>query len=228
MSRSTLLKVLLVFVTSVLVSFSLQRFFQIDLETIQRFVTAAGIWAPLAYSWILFLGLTIPFNPISDSITVSIAALVFPPWIAVITTFFAHTLALSANYWLAREYGSKILGRLLSAAEVKKIEDLKPKLHPGFVFGLRFLLPLNAIGFDFISYAAGIARMSFRDFYISSIVPWTILNLLFFSTAGYLRNISPGLILLPIVLLVVLPGLYFTFRQKEGLIAKIKSFLKLK
>lgn len=179
MSRQSLLKILLIFLLSVLISFSLQRYFHFGLKDVQDFVVSAGIWAPLAYTWILFLGLAVPFNPISDTITVTIAALVFPSWLAVLTTFVAQSFALSVNYWLSREYGVKILSKVLSKEEAKKIEDLKTKLHPGWIFGFRFLLPLNAVGFDFISYAAGIARMDFRKFYLASIVPWTLLSLTF-------------------------------------------------
>jgi uncharacterized membrane protein YdjX (TVP38/TMEM64 family) len=226
MSRETLLKIGLLFLLSVLISLSLQRFFHIGLSDIQDFVTSAGIWAPLVYALILFLGLSIPFNPISDSITVSIAALVFPPIVAILMTFVAHTIALTVNYWIAREFGLRILRRLLSKSEVKKIEDLGPRIHPGWIFGFRFLLPLNAIGFDFISYAAGIARMDFKKFFFSSIIPWTILSIAFFSSASLLREVNPGLIFLPIVILVVIPSIYFASRRKENIWDRIKNFFK--
>lgn len=228
MSRQTLIKIGLIFLASLVISFVLQRFFHVGLTEIQAFVVATGVWAPLVYSLILFLGLVVPFNPISDSITVSIAALVFPPAVAIAMTFFAHTLALTVNYTVSRAWGDDLLTRILSKHEVDKIQKFGPKIKPWWIFGFRFLLPLNAIGFDFISYAAGISKMDFKKFFVASIIPWTILNVLFFSSAGYLRNINPGLIFVPFIFLVLAPVAYFSLSRKQSFREKIVSFLKRK
>jgi uncharacterized membrane protein YdjX (TVP38/TMEM64 family) len=226
MSRQTLIKIGLLFLVSLLISITVQRVFKVSLEDIQNLVTSTGIWAPLVYLLVLFLGLSVPFNPISDSITVSIAALVFPSWVAILMTFVSHCLALTANYLIARAWGDDLLRKLLSKEEVKQIEKLGPKIHPGLIFGLRFILPLNGIGFDFISYSSGIAHVRFRSFFIASIVPWTILSFVFFFSAGYLRNISPSLIFLPMVFLIFIPILYFATRKKTGLWERLKNLRK--
>lgn len=225
MSRATLLKLGLIFLISVSISFSLQRFFHIGLAEIKTFVLAAEIWAPLVYGLVLFLGLTVPFNPISDSITVSIAALVFPPPIAILMTFIAHSLSLLANYTVGRAWGDDLLRKILSKEEVTRIEKLGPKINPLWVFSFRFLLPLNAVGFDFISYAAGISHMDFRRFFLASIVPWTVLSIVFFSSAGLLRDINPSLIFLPILVLVLVPALYFSLKNKESVQSSIRKLI---
>lgn len=228
MSRHTLIKIGLLFLVSLALSFILQRFFHIGLTEIQKFVVATGVWAPLVYSLILLLGLSVPFNPISDSIVVSIAALVFPSTIAILMTFLAHSLALTINYWASRAWGDDLLRKLLSKNEVEKIQQLGPKIKPWWVFGFRFLLPLNAIGFDFISYAAGISKMDFKGFFLASIIPWSILSVLFFSSAGYLRDINPSLIFLPFFILIFLPLVYLSLWKKQSFFRRLEDFFKRK
>ena len=226
MSRKTLLRIGLLFFASLILSFSLQRVFQVSLTEIQEFVTAAGVWAPLVYCLILLLGLVVPFNPVSDSIVVSIAALVFPPFVAILMTFIAHSIGLTINYSLARTYGDDLLRKLLSKEEVGKIERLGPKISPFWIFGFRFLLPLNGLGFDIISYAAGIAHMDPKKFYLASIVPWTILSILFFTSSGFLRELNPVLIFLPLIILVIIPLVVLSIQKNQALRKSLQTFMK--
>lgn len=228
MSRQTLLKLGLIFLLSVLISLSLQRIFQISLDDVQDLVTASGVWAPLVYCLVLFLGLTVPFNPMSDSVTVSLAALVFPPAVAILMTFIAHSLALLVNYSLARTWGDDLLRKILTKPEVEKVDKLAPKLHPGWIFGFRFLLPLNTVGIDVISYSAGVAKMDFVKFYLASIIPWTTLNIIFFTSSSWLRDIHPALIFVPIILLILLPAAYLSYKNKDNLTLSVRKFIEKK
>ncbi len=217
MNRKSLFKLVAIFLCSLLFSFLLQRYFHVGLTQIQEFVTDAGVWAPLVYCLILFLGLSVPFNPISDSITVSIAALVFPPLVAILMTFIAHTAALTANYFVARTWGDDLLRRVLSKEELARIEKLGPRINPFWIFGFRFLLPLNAVGFDFISYAAGLSRMDFGRFYLASILPWTFLSIVFFTSSSLLRGINPALIFVPILLIIAIPATYLSIKNRSSI-----------
>lgn len=225
MSRQTLLKISLIFLFSVSLSFALQRIFQISLTDVQNLVTVAGVWAPLVYCLVLFLGLTVPFNPMSDSITVSLAALVFPPEVAIAMTFIAHSLALLVNYSISRTWGDDLLRKILTKEEVEKVDKLGPKLHIGWIFGFRFLLPLNTVGIDVISYGAGIAKIDFVKFYLASIIPWTILNVIFFTSSSLLRDIHPILIFVPIALLILLPMAYFSYKNRASLTVTAKEVI---
>ena len=220
MRKKLFAKFLIVFLVAFIVSVLLQRIFQISLKDLETTVNSFGLLAPIAYSIILTLGLSVPFNPVSDYLTVNLAAFLFHPLVAIVGTFAAHTLALTVNYWLARKFGWKILSRLLSGDEGNYLADLAEKIRPSQIFWLRWLLPLTAVGIDFVSYAAGLANLSFLRFYLVSIVPWTIINVLFFSSTNFVIDRATILFFIPGIIIVVTP-LVVLYLSKQN--ARIKS-----
>jgi len=227
MERNTLGKIFLTFLISLFLSFLLQKIFQIDLQKIRDLVSSFGPAAPLAYTVLLTFGLTIPFNPISDLLVISLAALIFPPFVSVISTFTAHLLALSINYWVGRRFLNPLLKKILSKAEINKVENLSKRINLGLVFGFRFLLPLTAIGVDVVSYASGLIKLPFGKFLIVSIVPWTIFNVFYFYSSSYLREINAFLIMLPVGVLVLVPALILAFKEKDSLKDRLLKFFKI-
>ncbi len=226
MDRKTLSKLLLIFSVSFFGSILIQQIFHIDIGTIRGLVAYFGPAAPIAYSGLLFLGLSVPFNPVSDLLLVTLASLIFPPILSVSATFVAHIAALTVNYWVGRRYLEAILQKLLSKSEVDKVEDLSRKINLRWILGLRFLLPLTAVGIDAVSYASGLARLPFFKFLIVSMIPWTVFKVLYFYSSSYLREINPALIVLPASILVGIPTLIFAFRRKETLKEKILKAIK--
>lgn len=216
MERKTLFKFLLVFSLVSIVSFFLGKIFQINLSELQEFVSSFGIFAPLAYAILLACGLSIPFNPMPDYLMVNLAAIILPLPSAIMATFFAHAFSLTVNYFIGRRFGWKFILRFTNEKERKNLEDLSKKITPLKVFYLRWLLPLTAIGIDAVSYAAGISKMPFRKFFIASIVPWTILNILFFVFTKYAISKSTVLFFIPGVVLILTPVLiHFLFRKRK-------------
>lgn len=226
MDRKTIFKIVVIFLISFFGSILLQQLFKVDLHTIRSLVDYFGPAAPIAYSVLLFLGLTIPLNPISDLLVVSLASLLFSPLVSVSATFITHLAALTANYFVGRSFLELFLQKILSKNEVEKIEDLSYKINLRWIFGLRFLLPLTAIGIDAVSYASGLANLNFWKFLLVSMIPWTIFNILYFYSSGYLREINPALIVVPIGLLVGIPALFLAARHQETLKEKISQLVK--
>ncbi|MEX0621877.1 MAG: VTT domain-containing protein [Candidatus Woykebacteria bacterium] len=205
MRKKLFLKFLVVFLVAFIVSVVLQRIFQISLKDLETLVNSFGLLAPIAYSIILTLGLSVPFNPVSDYLTVNLAAFLFSPATAIIGTFVAHSLGLSINYWVASRFGWKILSRLVSHQEANYLADLAEKIKLSQIFWLRWLLPLTAVGIDFVSYAAGLASLNFVRFYLVSIIPWTVLNILFFSSTNFVIDRSTILFFIPGLIIVATP-----------------------
>jgi uncharacterized membrane protein YdjX (TVP38/TMEM64 family) len=112
-SRRTALRLGLLVAIILVASLVAQRYIDIDRDDIEDAVDRAGMLAPAVYAVVLFLGLSVPFNPVSDLATVSVAALVFEPHVSVGATFVAHTSALIVNYTVARRFGSRVV-RLLA------------------------------------------------------------------------------------------------------------------
>jgi uncharacterized membrane protein YdjX (TVP38/TMEM64 family) len=217
MDRKTIFKVFLIFLISFFGSILLQVIFNIDLDKIRGVVSYFGSAAPVAYSILLILGLTVPFNPISDLLIVSLAALIFPPLVSVVATAVAHVAALTVNYYIGQHYLDLILRKLLSKKEVEKVENLSLRINLRWIFGLRFLLPLTAIGIDVISYAAGLAKLPFLKFLLVSLLPWSTFNILYFYSSSFLRDINPALIVVPAGILIGIPALIIAFRRRETL-----------
>ena len=75
------------------------------------------------------------------------------------------------------------------------------------MFALRFVLPLTAIGIDFVSYFSGMRRLGFARFYVASIVPWSAFSVVYFYSTAYLRDRSLLLFLVPALVLILGPSL---------------------
>ncbi len=228
MSRKTVLKFIVIFIVFGLISFFVEKVFNINLDTLKDLVASFGDFAPVFYSVMLFLGLSVPLNPISDFLVVSLAALIFPPVTAVIATFFAHIMALTTNYWIARRFEHVVLRRITSADETESIEKLSKKIKPSWIFGLRFLLPLTAIGIDIVSYAAGTARINYKKFMLVSLIPWTFYSILFFFSTSLAKQISSKLFFVPAAIILAISLSIFIWIRNHQKHKKMFADFKLK
>lgn len=205
-SRSLVLRGGLALAGLVAVLALLNRFVDISQDDMESWIDGAGVLAPITYAVVLFLGLTIPFNPVSDLLTVTVAALLLDPWVAILATFAAQAASISLNYRLARWYGPGIMRRL-KKRNVPLVARIERHITLKTVFLFRFALPLTGIGVDFISYLSGIRRLRFAPFFAATMVPWTLLSVIYFVSAGMLREVSPGLVLVPALILLAVTSL---------------------
>lgn len=193
-----------------------QQLLDVSANDIEEAVDRAGILAPIAYATILFLGLSVPLNPVSDLATVNVAALVFRPEVSVLATFVAHSMALAANYLVARRYGPVLLDRFAPRSGAAAFERIGRGFSYRTVFALRFALPLTAVGIDFVSYIAGARRLRFARFYIVSIIPWTMLSVVYFYSTAYLLDRSLLFFFVPSVILILGPsGVVLLLRRRR-------------
>ncbi len=200
----------------VLIGAALQRRFGLTAEDIERGIRAAGPFGPAAYSALLVAGLTVPFNPLSDVLVVGAAALLFHPAVGIAATFVAQSVALAVNYGVARRYGDRAIALAGSARARQLVERIGRRRPYRVIFGLRFLLPLTAIGVDVVSYVAGVRRLHFGKFYAVSIVPWTLLSVAYFTSTAALKAYSTLLAFLPALVLIAVPaGAAWLWRQRR-------------
>jgi len=224
MRKKLFTKFLVVFLIAFAISVVLQRIFKVNLNDLENLVNSFGLLAPVAYSVILTLGLSVPFNPVSDYLTVNLAAFLFPPFVAIAGTFIAHTTSLTINYWVARKFGWRLLSKITSSEEAKYLHALSLKIHPSQIFWLRWLLPVTAIGIDVVSYASGLSGLNFFRFYLASIVPWTFISILFFSSTSFVIDRSTILFFIPGAIIVVTP-LVVLYLMRKNTHVKGKNFL---
>lgn len=188
-----------------LVVIVLQFTVRFSVDDIERAVDRAGVFGPIAYAVVLFLGLSVPFNPVSDIATVNVAALFFDPVVSVIATFFAHSAALTVNFFVAKRYGHVGLRLLTGRGEIAIVDRLSARMSYRTVFVTRFMLPLTGIGIDIVSYLAGMRGLRFIPFYVASILPWSLISVVYFFSTAYLKDRSLFLFFLPAALLLLGP-----------------------
>ena len=190
------------------------RQFELTFDQIESIVNSVNVFAPLVYALVLFCGLVIPFNPISDLITVNVAAFLFKPEISILATFLAHTGSLVVNYIVARIFGEKII-RLLARKEVSTFFDkYGDRITPKSIFYLRFLHPITAIGIDVVTYLAAMKHIRFSTFYFVSIIPWTLISIIYFYSTNFLKNQSIMLFFIPAALLILIPSTIVLLRRR--------------
>lgn len=194
----------------------LQQTIDFSFDEIEETVDSAGIFGPLVYALVLFLGLSVPFNPVSDLATVNVAALLFEPKVSVGATFLAHSAALSVNYLVARRFGDRTLRLLSGERAAAFVERFGERMTYGSVFTLRFALPLTGIGIDVVTYLAAIGRLKFARFYIVSIIPWTLVSVVYFYSTSFLRDQSIVLFFLPAIVLVIAPTAFLLWRRRRN------------
>ena len=68
---------------------------------------------------------------------------------------------------------------------------------------MRFILPLTATGIDIVSYAACFAKLPFAKFYVASIIPWSLISIIFFTATSAVKEQSMALFFIPGIVLVI-------------------------
>ncbi len=214
-NKGLLLKLGFIIVCFYTLTFVVGSIFHITLSDVKNTVASFGFFGPAVYSIVLLLGLTIPFNPVSDFLVVNVAALLFSPIISILFTFISHSFALTINYHVGKKYAGPFIKRL--GRDNKSVEKLLKRLNVTNLFFLRFFLPTsNVVGVEVLSYIAGHDGIPFWKFFAVSIIPWTALNILYFSSTYYFREKAMYFYFLPAILLIALPMLLFLILKKSG------------
>ena len=202
MRKRLILNLILLYIALFSLGYLLQKTFNFTLKDLESLVSSFGIFAPFVYAALLTLGLSVPMNPLPDYLLVNLAALSFSPQMAIVATFFAHSTALAINYHVAKILGRGILKNLANSGEFNNVENLTKKIKIPVVFGMRFILPLTATGIDIVSYAAGFAKLPFYKFYVASIIPWSLISIIFFTATSAVKEQSMALFFIPGMVLV--------------------------
>lgn len=135
----------------------------------------AGPWAPLAY-----IGLkasTYVIAPLSGTPIKFIGGAIFGFWDGFVYALAGDVLGATINFWVARLFRLKGVTRLAGRSALARIDELTE--HVG---GWRALLAARLLLsslYDFIAYAAGLSNISFRQFFLITVlagIPWTLLS----------------------------------------------------
>lgn len=173
----------------------------VGVPQLQQFIKDAGPLAPLAY--IVLKALTYIFAPLtSGPIQVFAGTLFGNVWLGVLYTLIGETIGGSISFWIARRFGRPNVARFVGEEGMKQVDEF----YHNRLSGWKPLAIARIVLFsfwDFLSYAAGLAPVSFRAYVLVSFVVGAIPTFVFVWLGERFVNDS-GVLLVSYALLVVL------------------------
>lgn len=133
---------------------------------LKEFTLSLGIWGPVfLILGTAFGGIFIPMT----SLPFLLAGLsLYGFWTTFVTWYLGCSIiAPCVDFWIARKYGRSVVAKLAGKQAIKKIDELAN------ITGVKVLIILRLFGgilFDSISYAAGLTRISFKIYFLLTLV----------------------------------------------------------
>ncbi|MBI2941092.1 MAG: TVP38/TMEM64 family protein [Chloroflexi bacterium] len=166
-TRKQAMSLLAVALASVALSFVVDRVFGVVLPldplVLRDWLRGWGAAAPLIYIGLMALAIVVTPIP---SVPLDIAAgLVFGLFWGTVYTLIGAQLGATICFALARRFGRPWVERRLPRQAVASIDQMVDRLGASTLFLMRLLPVFN---FDWVSYAAGLTRLSFRTFTLAT------------------------------------------------------------
>lgn len=134
-------------------------------ERIRAVIAQAGIFGPLLY--IGLRALTYIVAPLSTGPMLFASAAMFGAPEAIVYSIVGETLGGCVNFGLARRFGRPVVSRLVGRDGMPRVEKFYRLLSSPWVlvYARLFLFSI----YDFISYAAGLTALKFREYVVISL-----------------------------------------------------------
>ncbi len=144
-------------------------------DRFRALIEAAGPFAPLAF--IALKASTYVIAPLSGTPLKLAAGALFGFWDGALYALAGDMFGACLNFWIARLFRARVIAKVAGKKALKQIDEVAE--HVG---GWRALLAarlfLSSL-YDFISYAAGLSNLSFKQFFLVSLlagIPSTFLT----------------------------------------------------
>lgn len=136
---------------------------------------------------------------------VSLASVAILPWYeALIWNYLGASIGAIAAFFIARKFREPAVARFVTLGKVHQWQD--KIFHKRQFWGFMGLRLTSTVAFDFVSYAAGLTKISFRTFIISILIIDLPVNVLFFYSAG--QALKYGVLILAALTGVLAVGIY--------------------
>lgn len=161
----------------------------------RSFIENAGPWTPVVY--VLLKAATYVIAPLSGTSIKMASGALFGTWEGLVLSMIGDALGGSLNYWIARTLGRAGIRKFAGKQSLKEVDHVANRLG-----GWRTLAVARIVlsfMYDFISYAAGLARFPFGQFVIITVlggIPITILYAFIGDAAVESAAVSKWLILI--------------------------------
>lgn len=195
---------------------------------LKDFILSTGMFGPIVFIFLAALSNVLPPIPALPFWYTSITVFGMP-WGPVIM-YLANVLGNVTNYMIARQWGRGAITKLAGKGNLEKIETFAAIKKTKYFFPLRIF---GGISTDYISYAAGLAKMNFLSYLWTTavgLIPMMYLGFLFINYI--IKGGSPAKILVVylinyIMTLTFVPLIIFRSTkkyQRKSLRSFAKSF----
>ena len=138
----------------------------IGLDRIRDTIASAGPLAPLIYIAIKII--TFVVAPLSAGPLQLSSGILFGLVPGALYTLIGETIGGSINFWLARRFGRPVVERLVGKDDMPRVDNFVGQMvdWKTMIYARLFLFSI----FDFVSYAIGFSRLSYRTYLIVSLI----------------------------------------------------------
>jgi uncharacterized membrane protein YdjX (TVP38/TMEM64 family) len=207
MKKSAVIKVVIILlVIAGLIWFS-YGYLDLTPKMIQEKLLSLGFIAPFVFV-VLFTLRPLIFFPVTP---VAIAGgLAFGAVEGSLACIIGSTSGAVLSFWISRKFG-KGLRKFRDVSILEKLEEQMASRGFIYVFFVR-LLPF--VPYDVVSYASGISRIRFRDYFIATLIGGMPLQVIYcIIGSGFATGNITGVIIAAVILLIV-TGLLLFYRKK--------------
>lgn len=172
-----------------------------------------GPWTPVVY--VLLKASTYVIAPLSGASVKLASGALFGVWEGLLLSVAADALGSSLNYWIARTFGRKGIQKFAGKQSLAQVDHVASKVATWQI--LLVARQVLSFMYDFISYAAGLARFKFGQFLAVSTfgsIPISLLYVLVGDAAVESSNVSRIIIAIFSLTLLAAIGAYAYHRQQ--------------
>ncbi|WP_079477124.1 TVP38/TMEM64 family protein [Halobacillus salinus] len=166
MNKKSILRALFFLIGFVAIVWFARRQFDISPQGVREYILSVGVWGPLLFMGIYAIGPIIAFP---TSVLSLGAAYAYGVWPGMLYIIIGATAAGITGYIMGRFFGDSVL-KFQESPWAQKIYPRMKEQGFLYVFVLR-LIPL--VGFDILSYLAGMTRVKLKSF-----IPATIFGMI--------------------------------------------------
>ena len=145
-----------------------------------------GNWSIFLIIFLRLTSIVIPILP--GTYCLLISGYLFGLVNGLLLSFIADLVACSFSFWLSKNFGRRLLKKLISRKYLNKFENISRNYLEKNIFLLTGFLMTG--WFDFVSYGVGLTKLKWRTFLFSLIVSIILSDLPFVATGNGLREIQ--------------------------------------
>ncbi|MCA0985087.1 VTT domain-containing protein [Halobacillus yeomjeoni] len=214
MKKKSIIRALLFVIAFVAVAWFVRQRFDVTADGIREYILSFGIWGPIIFMGIYAIG---PIVVFPTSVLSLAAAFAYGIWPGMLYIVIGATGAGITGYIMGRFFGDSVL----KFHESKWAQKIYPKMKEQsflYVFILR-LIPI--VGFDILSYLAGITRAKFGAFVLATVLGMLPGTFVYSLVGSSLASGNTTLIFIALTLFTLLLVVTFLFKNK------VRSWLKI-